>query len=68
MVEAVSKIGRALGIHTVAECVESAAVLEELKRIGVDFVQGFYLARPRPLADLAHDPGALDSPPVTATS
>jgi EAL domain-containing protein (putative c-di-GMP-specific phosphodiesterase class I) len=68
MVEAVSKIGRALGIHTVAECVESAAVLEELKRIGVDFVQGFYLARPRPLADLAHDPNALETPPATATS
>jgi EAL domain-containing protein (putative c-di-GMP-specific phosphodiesterase class I) len=36
----------------VAECVESESVLTELKRIGVDFVQGYYLARPRPLAEL----------------
>ena len=52
MVDAISKIGRALGISTVAECVETKEVLEELKRIGVDYVQGFYLARPRPIAEL----------------
>jgi EAL domain-containing protein (putative c-di-GMP-specific phosphodiesterase class I) len=52
MVEAIGKVGRALGIATIAECVESAAVLAELKRIGVDFAQGFYLAQPLPLAQL----------------
>ncbi|HUA88394.1 MAG TPA: PAS domain S-box protein [Steroidobacteraceae bacterium] len=52
MVEAVSKVGRALGIATVAECVESEAVLTELKRIGVDYAQGFHLARPLPVAQL----------------
>jgi len=52
MVEAISRVGRALGIATVAECVETQAVWDELKRIGVDFAQGFYLARPAPLEDL----------------
>jgi len=52
MVEAISKVGRALGIATVAECVESAAVLAELKRIGVDFAQGFHLAPPLPIGKL----------------
>jgi diguanylate cyclase (GGDEF)-like protein/PAS domain S-box-containing protein len=52
MVEAISKVGRALGIATVAEWVESEAVLDELKRIGVDFAQGYHLARPMPLAQL----------------
>ena len=52
MVEAISKVGRALGIATVAECVESAAVLEELRRIGVDFAQGYFVARPLPIAQL----------------
>jgi EAL domain-containing protein (putative c-di-GMP-specific phosphodiesterase class I) len=52
MVEAIGKVGRALGIATIAECVESAAVLAELKRIGVDFAQGFHLAQPLPLAQL----------------
>jgi diguanylate cyclase (GGDEF)-like protein/PAS domain S-box-containing protein len=53
MVEAISKVGRALGIATVAECVESEAVLDELKRIGVDFAQGFFVAIPQPIAQLA---------------
>ena len=53
MVEAISKVGRALGIATVAECVESEAVLDELKRIGVDFAQGYYMASPLPIAELA---------------
>ncbi len=52
MVEAIGKVGRALGIATIAECVESEAVLAELKRIGVDFAQGFHLAPPLPLAQL----------------
>jgi len=52
MVEAVSKVGRALGIATVAECVESEAVLEELKRLGVDYAQGFFVAAPLPIAQL----------------
>jgi EAL domain-containing protein (putative c-di-GMP-specific phosphodiesterase class I) len=52
MVEAVSKVARALGIETVAEWVESEEVLTELRRIGVDFAQGFHLARPQPLAQL----------------
>ena len=51
-VEAISKVGRALGIATVAECVESEAVLVELRRIGVDFAQRFYLAKPLPVAQL----------------
>ena len=52
MVEAIGKVGRALGIATVAECVESAAVLEVLKVIGIDYVQGFHLAHPLPIAQL----------------
>jgi diguanylate cyclase (GGDEF)-like protein/PAS domain S-box-containing protein len=52
MVEAISKVGRALGISTVAEWVENEAVLDELKRIGVDFAQGYHMARPMPLAQL----------------
>ncbi len=52
MVEAIGKVGHALGIATVAECVETQAVLDELKRIGVDYAQGFYLARPAPIAQL----------------
>ena len=52
MVEAIGKVGRALGIATIAECVETAVVLEELKRLGVDFAQGYFIARPLPISQL----------------
>jgi diguanylate cyclase (GGDEF)-like protein/PAS domain S-box-containing protein len=54
MVEAVGKVASALGIATVAEWVESEAVLAELKRIGINFAQGFHLAKPLPLEQLPH--------------
>ena len=47
MVEAIAKIGRAMQVATIAEKVESAEVLEVLKHIGVDYIQGFHLAEPR---------------------
>jgi diguanylate cyclase (GGDEF)-like protein len=53
MVEAICKVGKALGIETVAECVESQAVLDELQRIGVDYAQGYFLARPEPIERLS---------------
>ena len=37
-----------MGYRTVAEHVESAEVLEELRRFGVDHVQGFHVGRPEP--------------------
>jgi EAL domain-containing protein (putative c-di-GMP-specific phosphodiesterase class I) len=52
MVEAISQVGRTLGIATVAERVETAAVLAELEKIGIDFAQGFYLSRPLPIAEI----------------
>jgi Amt family ammonium transporter len=50
MVEAIAKVGRALGISTVAECVETPEVLAELTRIGVDYAQGHLIAMPQPIA------------------
>jgi EAL domain-containing protein (putative c-di-GMP-specific phosphodiesterase class I) len=37
-----------MGIHTVAERVESLEVLQELARLGIGFAQGFHIAEPRP--------------------
>ena len=47
MVEAISHVGKAMGIHTVAERVESIEVLQELGRLGIGFAQGFHIAQPR---------------------
>jgi diguanylate cyclase (GGDEF)-like protein/PAS domain S-box-containing protein len=47
MVEAISQVGKAMGIQTIAERVESAEVLAELGRLGIGFAQGFHIAEPR---------------------
>ncbi len=48
MVEAIGQIGRAMGIHTIAERVESVEVLAELGRLGIGFAQGYHIAEPKP--------------------
>ena len=52
MVEAITKIGRAMQVATIAEKVESAEVLAVLQEIGVDYIQGFHLAEPCAIEDL----------------
>ena len=51
LVETFVQLGRLLGLRTVAERVESEPVLDRLRELGVDYVQGFLLAEPKPLAD-----------------
>jgi diguanylate cyclase (GGDEF)-like protein len=50
-VEAINKIGHVMGLRTIAEYVERQSVLEKLRQIGVDYVQGNAIAPPRPLTD-----------------
>ena len=41
-----------LGIQTLAEGVETKQQLDEMLRLGVDYIQGYYFARPMPIEDL----------------
>jgi diguanylate cyclase (GGDEF)-like protein/PAS domain S-box-containing protein len=49
VVKAVVDIARGLGKRTIAEFVEDAETLDLLRGMGVDFAQGFYVAKPAPL-------------------
>ncbi len=55
VVESANQIGHAMGIQTVAEFVENDEVLRILRDIGVDFAQGYGVAKPQPLEDLFSD-------------
>jgi len=46
MVKAIWEVGHAMGIQTIAERVETKQVLEKLGSLGVEFAQGYYIARP----------------------
>jgi diguanylate cyclase (GGDEF)-like protein len=52
VVEAVVRLAHALGLQVVAEGVETAAQRDILQGMACDLLQGFYLARPMPAAQL----------------
>ena len=52
MVESINQIGHVLGLQTIAECVENRRDAGRAsKEIGVDYAQGYWLARPQPLVE-----------------
>jgi EAL domain-containing protein (putative c-di-GMP-specific phosphodiesterase class I) len=53
MVRSINGIGHVLGEKTIAEFVESKAILERLCEIGVDYAQGCGIGRPRSLDEVA---------------
>jgi Amt family ammonium transporter len=53
MVSSINSIGHEMGLRTVAEFVESEAILDYLRDIGIDYGQGYHLGHPRPLSDLS---------------
>ncbi len=49
MVQSINSIGHTMNIKTIAEFVENEELVHYLKAIGVDYGQGYGLARPEPL-------------------
>lgn len=49
MVRSINDIGHILGKKTVAEFCEDQACFDTLKRLGVDYVQGYYIGKPQPI-------------------
>ena len=47
-VRAIQRVSKVIGIRTIAEMVESDESLAQLRAVGVDYAQGFGIARPRP--------------------
>ena len=64
MVEAINQIGHVMGKKTIAEFVEDDATFAALKAIGVDYAQGYGIARPEPF----HPYFLLTPPPVKAAA
>jgi EAL domain-containing protein (putative c-di-GMP-specific phosphodiesterase class I) len=56
VVSAIVAVAKQFEIATVAEGVEDQATLEELRRMGVDYAQGYHIGRPVPLLQLWQSP------------
>jgi Amt family ammonium transporter len=51
IVDAINRISHILGMHTVAESVEDAVTLEKIRALGIDYVQGYFIAKPEALVN-----------------
>lgn len=51
MVAAINQMSHAMGLKTIAEYVENKAIKTQLAGLGVDYGQGFWIHKPRLLAD-----------------
>ncbi|MGB5259660.1 MAG: EAL domain-containing protein [Gammaproteobacteria bacterium] len=49
MVEAINQIGHSMNIKTIAEFVEDEQTLEAVRKIGIDYAQGYEIAKPVPI-------------------
>jgi len=49
MVDSINSIGHVMGLKTIAEFVKSEAVKDKLVELGVDYGQGYFFAKPKPL-------------------
>lgn len=54
MVKSINEIGQIMGMQTIAEFVENDAIKEKVREIGVNYAQGYGIAKPVLLADLLH--------------
>ena len=62
MVEMIARIGKLMGILTIAEFVENDETLDALREIGVDFAQGYGIGKPQPFDGLkTHQRPPLDT-------
>jgi diguanylate cyclase (GGDEF)-like protein/PAS domain S-box-containing protein len=50
MVMSINVVGHSMSLLTVAEGVEDKQILESLRKIGIDYAQGYALSRPQPFA------------------
>ncbi len=53
MVEAICRIGHVMGLKIIAKCVENQATLDAVSRLGIDFAQGYHIAKVRSVGEWA---------------
>ncbi len=62
LVESIQHIGKVMGMRTIAEYAETEAHVQVLRSIGIDFVQGFALSRPRLFSEVLDEMRTAEPP------
>lgn len=61
MARSINDLAHFLGQETIAESVENEAIVLQLREIGVDYLQGWGVGRPRPLADVTLELASVET-------
>lgn len=69
MLSAIVRLANAMGLHTVAECVENERIFKITRELGVEFGQGYSIGRPAPFQGVIDGLiGANMAPPASKTA
>jgi len=60
MVKSINEIGHVMGMKTIAEFVENDEIKEMLRKLGVDYVQGYGIGKPLALSELFEEQNRFD--------
>lgn len=60
-VKAIVELAKTLSMETVAEYVESEAILAVVRKLGVDYAQGYAIGKPQPLDELLRELDAAEA-------
>ena len=60
MARSINDLAHFLGQQTIAESVENDDIVEKLKEIGVDYLQGWGIAKPKVLSEVTEDLSSLE--------
>ncbi|MFN2288487.1 MAG: DUF1631 family protein [Chromatocurvus sp.] len=61
MVRSINDLAHFLGQETIAECVETLEIVEPLRALGIDYLQGWGIGVPRELAEVTRELEALET-------
>jgi diguanylate cyclase (GGDEF)-like protein len=68
MLSAIVRLANAMGLHTVAECVENEQIFQITQALGVDFGQGFSIGRPTPFEEVIEKLIGVNMPPSASAT
>lgn len=52
IVDLIARLGKVMGMRTIAEFVENDTMIGVLRRIGVDYAQGYGISKPKPIEEI----------------
>jgi EAL domain-containing protein (putative c-di-GMP-specific phosphodiesterase class I) len=55
MVNAINQIAHTMDLLTIAEFVENQRVLDDLRRMKIDYAQGYHICKPFSIMELGND-------------